>query len=144
MIDDKQLGDYYVGNEVIREIDEHGNKNVFRLVKLNIPYDWDVLEPVEEEKYSITPFREPNNPNNCHLYGAGDVELSNIYEFALKIIQHNHEKIEKVELFNNLVRDLQYTFSTNDLETVKRVTFEIKPKKVKQIKQTTKKTVEVK
>ena len=143
MIDDKQLGDYYIGNEILRGIDENGNKYAVRLVKLNIPYDWDLLNAIEEERFSITPSRTRENPEICSLYGAGDIDLSTIYEFALKIIQHNHEKIEKVELFNKLVKDLQYTFSTNDLETVKRITFEIKPKKVKSTKQITSKKVEV-
>lgn len=125
MITEKELGDYYKGNEILRETDEEGNKHVFKILKLNIPIHWE-LKNIETEEYAIISYRD--NQNICCLCGSGDVELSDIYKFGLDIITFNNEKVAKERKYNDLSLYLREIVDNSSLEDVEKIVISISDK----------------
>ena len=124
----KKLGEHFSGFDVINDYGDNDEVTTFKLLRINIPNEWDVFS-FENEKYTITPSRNEMPPNMCGLYGVGDIEFSNIFDFALEIIKHNKDKEEKVELYQKMVDKLYTIFNENNIEKLKKLKFSFSEEK---------------
>lgn len=128
----KKLGEHFSGFDLIKDYDNNGVvTNSFKLLKISIPLEWDVFSK-ETETYHIEPSREGMAFGVCGLYGTGDIEFSDIIDFALDIIKHNNDKQLKIQLYNEIVENLVDTFNKTSFEKLKtlKIVFESKKKKV--------------
>ncbi len=131
----KKMGRYFAGFDIVNDYD--GNNNIidsFKVLKLNIPSDWDVYD-VERENYAITPSNQNMPIGVCAFYGHGDVQFSDMCDHAIEIIKHNNDKQEKKILFDKTVLELSDLFNKTNIDKLKTIkfVFEKKPTRGKNI-----------